>query len=152
MIRAFLTSLAAGGCLAGGIAATTAVAYAQDMSSVDRRLYVAVVGYALNEDAAEDALQSGANINLRDPAQRNDTLLILAIRNYSNPAVIRWILDRGGDPSLTNNEGRNALSIARQLSYANLPGGREILAMLSGGAARPAAGASSEGRLMPEGG
>lgn len=126
-------------------------ANSQDMSSTDRRLLVAVVGYELNEGAAEDALRSGANINLRNPAQNNDTLLILAIRNFSNPGVIRWILDHGGDPSITNNDGRDALSIARQLSYDRLPGGREILAMLTGGAARPSSRGATEGRLMPEG-
>ncbi len=153
MIRKLLGLLimvGAAGSFSGGAAASL---HAQDMSAVDRRLYVAVVGYELNEAAAEDALESGANINLRDPAQRNDTLLILAIRNFSNPGVIRWILDKGGDPSLTNSEGRTARSIALQLSYDRLPGGREILAMLGAGGTRraPTAGAT-EGRLMPEGG
>ena len=135
---------------AGAVAAAAAPALAQDMRQIDRRLLVAVVGYALDERAASDALRGGANINLRDPAQRNDTLLILAIRNFSNPQVIRWILEHGGNPSIANDAGDTAVSVARRLSYDRLPGGREVLAMLSG---RPAArGAAAEGRLMPEGG
>lgn len=118
---------------------------------VDRRLLVAVAGFSLNEAAAEDALQSGANINLQDAANRNDTLLIMALRQFVEPRVIRWILDKGGDPRIANSERRSALSVAIQLySGSSNAVHAEILKMLRAApAAAPQEGAPPAGAAAP---
>ncbi len=124
-------------------AALPGIAQAQQMSSLDRRLNVAVVGFELNAEAAEDALQAGADINHRNEAMDNDTMLITAIRSFKDLSVVKWLLDKGADPSLTNDLGRTALSYAKQYRIGNTPAGRAIMKLLEGGkAAAPAAAAS----------
>ena len=126
------------------VAAIPGNALAYQMSDADRRLNVAVVGFELNEAGAEDALQAGADINHRNDAMDNDTMLITAIRSFKDLSVVKWLLDHGADPSLTNELGRNALSYAKQYKIGNTPAGRAIMKLLEGGAG---AGAGAAGAV-----
>lgn len=112
-----------------------------EISSLDRRLDVAVNGFAFNEPAAASALAAGADINNRDDALDNDTPLIQAIRGFKEPAVIKWLLDHGADPSLTNDKGQTAADYAKQYHSGNTAVRRALLALLEPGpAGGPAAG------------
>jgi hypothetical protein len=50
------------------------------MRDIDRRLKVALSDYFFVPDPAVAALAAGAGINARDSAQKDETLLIMAIR------------------------------------------------------------------------
>ena len=93
-------------------------AQAQDMRAIDRRLLVAVTSMAFDEPAALEALAAGADINAHNPAMDDDSLLIAAIRQFKEPAVIAWLLDHGADPAATNRQGRNAASYFRRNAAA----------------------------------
>jgi hypothetical protein len=124
-------------------------AQAQDMRAIDRRLLVAVTSMAFDEPAAVEALAAGADINARNPAMDDDSLLIAAIRQFKEPAVIAWLLDHGADPTATNRQGRNAASYFRQYHMDRSAEGRAALARLegaAGGAARTQPGAGAQGQ------
>jgi len=120
-------------------------AAAYQMTSVDRRLLVAMV-CGNNVEAAEDALQSGANINHRNEAMDQDTLLIAAVRQYCAPEIIKWLLEHGADPKLRNDEGRTALSYVLEWNSSANPHKAPIVKMLKeaagGGAAQGNAAAA----------
>ena len=126
------------------VAVSPTPAQAQEMSAADRRFYVATAGgFDFDERAALAALAEGADINHRNPAMDEDTVLIAAIRAFKDPAMIKWLLDHGADPSLTNNQGRNAAYYFTRAHMDRTAEGKAILARLGGGdAAAPAAGAA----------
>jgi hypothetical protein len=103
------------------------------MTDIDRRLNVAVVGFDLNTAAAKAALSSGADINHRNEALGNETMLITAIKGQKDPAVIRFLIENGADPGLKDDAGRTALDYARQYGIGRDAQGREIIALLQGG-------------------
>lgn len=113
-------------------------AQAPQLSSIDRRLLVAVTSYTFDERAALDALAAGADINGRNAAMDNDTVLIAAIRQFRDTPVIQWLLDHRANPALANNLGRNAASYFRQYHMDKTASGRAVLARLEGAAASTA--------------
>lgn len=95
-----------------------------------RRLSVAVVGFELNEAAAKDALEAGADINWKNDAMGGETMLITAIKGFKEPKVIKFLLDNGADAGIKDDSGKTALEWARQYNIGRDRNGREILAML----------------------
>jgi ankyrin repeat protein len=89
-------------------------AFAQN-DDANRRLTVAVVGFELNEAAAKDALAAGADINWKNDAMNGETLLIQAIKSFKDAEVVRFLLNNGANPNLTDDSGRTALSWARHI-------------------------------------
>src|SRR5690242_8008006 len=95
-----------------------------------RRLYVATVGFELNEPAANDALEAGADINWRNDAMSNETMLITAIKGFKEVKVIKYLLDHGADPHLKDDSAKTALEWARQYNIGRDRNGKEILSLL----------------------
>lgn len=116
--------------------------FAQDAAT--KRLYLAVIGYELNEVAAKDALAAGANINWKNDAMNGETMLIMAIKGYQDVKSIKFLLDHGADPNIKDDAGLTALEWARRRNIGNNNSGREILKLLENatankGAANPPA-------------
>ncbi len=100
-------------------------------SDATRRLYVATSGgFELNEAAAKDALEAGADINWKNDAMDGETILITAIKGYKESKVIKFLLDNGADAGLKDDTGKTALNWARQRNIGRDRNGREIIAML----------------------
>lgn len=104
-------------------------------SAATKRLDVAVNGFELNEAAAKDALEAGADINWQNPAMSGETMLITAIKGFKEPKIIKFLLDNGADASLKDDSGKTALQWARQYNIGRDRNGREIIAMLEAAAA-----------------
>lgn len=129
-------------------------ARAQDLSAVDRRLNVAILGFSVDEAAARAALAAGANINHRN---NGENMLIGAIKGFKEPAVIKLLLAMGIDRSAKDPSGKSALDYARQYNLGRTAAGREILAMLDPGSnasipvapAKPAPPAGFAGPIPP---
>lgn len=100
--------------------------FAQSRRTKD--LDVAVNGFELNEAAAKDALEAGADINWQNSA--GETMLILAIKGFKEPKVFKFLLDNGADAGLKDDTGKTALNWARQYNIGRDRNGREIIAML----------------------
>jgi hypothetical protein len=98
---------------------------------------VALSNYFFEPGPAEAALAAGANINARNEAMNDETLLIMAIKSMAAPEVVKFLLDRGADPSLRDGSGKTALDWAIQYGIGNQPPGRQVLAMLKGANAAP---------------
>ena len=106
-------------------------ASAQDLSQVDRRLNVAVLGFSLDEAGAKAALAAGANINHRN---NGENMLIGAIKGFKDPAVIKFLIALGIDRAAKDPSGKSALDYARQYNIGRTAEGRAVLAMLDPGA------------------
>jgi hypothetical protein len=102
-------------------------ARAQDLSALDRRLNVAVLGFSFDETAAKAALAAGANINHRN---NGETMLIGAIKGFKEPAVIKFLISNGIDRSARDSSGKSALDIARKYNIGRTEEGRGVMAML----------------------
>ena len=110
------------------ISAMTVVA---QTNSATRRLYVATGGgFDLNEAAANDALKAGADINWRNDAMGGETMLIMSIKGFKEPNIIKYLLDHGADASIKDDTGKTALDWANQYNLGKNRNGRTILAML----------------------
>jgi hypothetical protein len=96
----------------------------------DKQLREAMSGYFIDEAKARQALAAGANVNHRDTKMNNQTLLIDRVRQGADVSVIRWLLQNGADPTLTDSNGRNAAYYASPLSDP-------AVAALLGGGRRP---------------
>jgi hypothetical protein len=106
-------------------------------TDANRRLYVAVIGYELNEAAARDALAAGASINWKNDAMNGETMLITAIKGFHDVKVVKFLLDNGADPAIEDESGKTALDWARQYNIGRNRNGREILQLLEGKTAKP---------------
>lgn len=95
-----------------------------------KRLYLAVNGYELNEAAAKDALEAGADINWHNDAMGGETMLIMAIKGFKDAKTVKFLLDNGADASLKDDSGKTALEWARQYNFGRNRNGKEVLAML----------------------
>ena len=79
----------------------------------------------------ETAIKDGADVNAKDD---NDvTALMFAAVNTANPEVIRVLIKAGADVNAKNKFGNKALYYAEQ--NGALKGNKEVLRLLSGGAA-----------------
>lgn len=110
------------------ITVVTVSVFAQDAAT--KRLDVAVNGFELNEAAAKDALEAGADINWQNPAMNGETMLIMAIKGFKEPKVVKFLLENGADPNIKDDSGKTALQWARQYGIGRDRNGREILKML----------------------
>jgi hypothetical protein len=108
------------------------------MTDVDRRLHVALLGFELNEAAAKDALAAGANVNVKNEAMNGETMLITAIKGFKDVKVVRFLLDNGADPAIKDESGKTALNWAQQYNIGRDRNGREILKLLEGATIQPA--------------
>lgn len=124
------------------LAVAVASPAAASMRDVDRRLKVALSNYFFEPEPAEAALAAGADINARDSAQNDETLLIMAIKSFADPKVVEFLMSRGADPGLRDGSGKSALDWAIQYGIGNKPDGRRIVALLKGSGAAPAAASS----------
>ena len=120
-------------------------AVAQDwLKSPNRDLMVAVNGYELNEAAAKDALGRGADVNWRNNAMGDETMLIMEVKGQQKLEAIKFLLNNGADPNIKDESGRTALSWARQ-RLPNNRVGREILALLEAASGQAATGTKPAG-------
>ena len=77
------------------------------------------------------------DINLTDPCNQNDTLLIVATREKSIN-LIKYFLEKGADPNITNDYGNTAMHYAISFKYFEIAdilrknGAREDIANLRG--------------------
>lgn len=99
-------------------------------SDANRRLYVAVVGYEVNEAAAKDALKAGADINWQNDQMGGETMLIMEVKGFKDPKAVKFLLDNGADPNIKDDSGKTALEWAHQYNIGRDRSGKEILAML----------------------
>lgn len=106
------------------------------MRDVDRRLFIALTDYFWKPGPSDAALAAGADVNARNEAMNDETLLILAIKGMVAPEVIQWMVEHGANPSLRDRSGKSALDWAHQYHLDRRPDGARILALLGD---RPAA-------------
>lgn len=125
--------------LLSALALALAAPATASMRDVDRRLKVALSDYFFEPGPAEAALAAGADIDARDSAQNDETLLIMAIKSFADPKVVEFLMSRGADPGLRDGSGKTALDWAIQYGIDRKPDGRRIVALLkgSGSAAAP---------------
>ena len=77
------------------------------------------------------------DINITDPCNQNDTLLIIATRENSIN-LIRYFLEKGADPNITNDYGNTAMHYAISYKYFDIAdvlrknGAREDIANFRG--------------------
>ena len=77
------------------------------------------------------------DINITDPCNHNDTLLIIATRENSIN-LIKYFLEKGADPNITNDYGNTAMHYAISFKYFEIAdilrknGAREDIANLRG--------------------
>ena len=102
------------------------------MRDVDRRLFVALTNYSWNPAPADAALARGADVNARNEAMNDETLLILAIKGRVAPEVVKWLVDHGADPGMRDRSGKSALDWAHQYHIDRQPDGSRIMALLGG--------------------
>jgi hypothetical protein len=116
-------SLAAALLLAG---ATPALA----MRDIDRRLFVSLTSYSWDPAQADAALAKGADVNARNEALNDETLLILAIKGRVVPEVVKWLVDHGADPGMRDRSGKSALDWGHQYGLPRRPDGARIMALM----------------------
>ncbi|HVE57719.1 MAG TPA: ankyrin repeat domain-containing protein, partial [Pyrinomonadaceae bacterium] len=87
---------------------------ASAQTAATKRLDVAVNGFELNEAAAKDALDAGADINWQNDAMSGETMLITAIKGFKDAKVIKFLVENGADPNIKDDSGKTALEWARQ--------------------------------------
>jgi|GEM_PF-2584640 len=104
--------------------------FCQELSSLDRRLFVAVSGYELNEAEAKNLLAKGANINAVNGAMGGETFLINDIKSFKEPKFIKFLLDNGADPNIKDESGKTALDWALQYNMGRNRDGKEIIKLL----------------------
>ncbi len=104
--------------------------FSQELSSLDRRLFVAVSSYDLNEAQAKALLAQGANINAINGDMGGETFLINDIKSYKEPKFIKFLLDNGADPNIKDASGKTALAWAQQYNIGRKKDGKDILQML----------------------
>jgi len=102
----------------------------QELSTLDRRLFVAVSGYDINEAEAKTLIGKGANINAINGAMGGETFLINDIKSFKEPKFIKFLLDNGADPNIKDESGKTALDWANQYNFGRKRDGKKILAML----------------------
>ncbi|MDB5200490.1 MAG: hypothetical protein JWO92_2453 [Chitinophagaceae bacterium] len=107
-----------------------AVSFSQELSSLDRKLFVAVSSYDLNEAQAKALLAQGANINAVNGAMGGETFLINDIKSFKEPKFIKFLLDNGADPNIKDASGKTALAYAQQYNIGRNKDGRDIIQML----------------------
>lgn len=107
-----------------------AVSFSQELSSLDRQLFVSVSGYDLNEGQAKALLAKGANINAVNGAIGGETFLINDIKSFKEPKFIKFLLDNGADPNIKDESGKTALDYAQQYNIGRKKDGRDIIQML----------------------
>jgi len=107
-----------------------AISFGQELSSLDRRLFVAVSGYDINEADAKTLIAKGANINAINGAMGGETFLINDIKSFKEPKFIKFLLDNGADPNIKDESGKTALDWAQQYNFGRKKDGREIIQML----------------------
>jgi hypothetical protein len=128
---------------------------ASAQSAATKRLYVATAGgFELNEAAANDALRAGADINWQNGSMGDETMLIMAIKGYKDPNMIKFLLDHGADASIRDNTGKTALEWAHQYNIGKNRNGRDILALLeaASGQSQPSAPPTRVNPVTPMGG
>jgi hypothetical protein len=109
---------------------SSSLLFSQELSKLDRRLFVSISGYDLNEAEAKALLAQGANINAVNGAMGGETFLINDIKSFKEPKFIKFLLDNGADPNIKDASGRTALSWAQQYNIGRNKDGKEILQML----------------------
>jgi hypothetical protein len=104
--------------------------FSQELSGLDRKLFVAVSSYDLNETYAKSLIDQGANINAVNGSLGGETFLIYDIKGYKEPKFIKFLLDNGADPNIKDESGKTALQWAQQYNIGRKKDGRDILEML----------------------
>ena len=104
--------------------------YSQELSKLDRQLFVAVSSDDLNEADAKKLLAKGANINAINGQMGGETFLITDIKSYKEPKFIKFLLDNGADPNIKDESGKTALDWALQYNFGRKRDGKEIIKML----------------------
>lgn len=112
-------------------------AHADEAAS--RKLFVATVGYELNEAAALQALASGADINWQNPAMNDESILIMAIKGQMDSRHIKFLIDHGANVNIKDGSGMTALDYANKYNLGSNSDGRKILALLQGNNGQPPA-------------
>jgi hypothetical protein len=128
-------------CLAIALVIVAALP-ARAQSAATRRLYVATSGgFELNEAAANDALRAGADINWQNGDMGDETMLIMAIKGFKEPNLVKFLLEHGADASLRDRSGKTALEWAHQYNIGKNRNGRDIVALLeaASGQSKPTA-------------
>jgi len=88
------------------------------ITPIDIPLIAAVSGGTINYAAVRELLAFGANPNIQDSL--GDTVITVAVRNYRYHRpdycayTIKMLLEHGADPTIRNNDGRNALDYYRE--------------------------------------
>src|SRR5665647_475407 len=119
-------------------------------NDVNRKLNVAVNGFEFNEAAAKKALADGADINQKNDAMGDETLLITAVKGFKELKVIKFLIDSGADPKLKDNSGKTALDWAEQYNIGKNTNGREILKLLGSQAVKPATTQNNPAKQTPK--
>jgi Ankyrin repeats (many copies) len=115
-------------------------------SDATRRLYVATSGgFELNEAAANNALKAGADINWQNPGMTGETMLIMAIKGFKDPSMVKFLIDHGADATIKDDKGKTALDWALQYNLGKDRNGREILAMLEAASGVKTTGGNTAG-------
>lgn len=102
-------------------------------SSATRSLYTAICGFDLNEQVASQALKNGADINWRNGAMNEESMLITAIKGQKDSKTIKFLLEHGADAALKDGSGKTALDYAKDYNLGKSADGREIMALLQAG-------------------
>ena len=108
--------------------AVSALPARADFTSIDRQLFNITSGYDFDADRANHALSAGADINARNEAMDDQTMLILAIKSFAKPEVIQWLLAHGADASIRDAKGKTALDWAMQYGIDRHPDGHRVVA------------------------
>ncbi len=106
------------------------LSFSQELSTLDRKLFVAVSGYDLNEANAKSLINQGANINAVNGALGGETFLINDIKSFKEPKFIKFLLENGADPNIKDESGKTALMYAQQYNIGRNRDGKEIIQML----------------------
>ena len=77
-------------------------------------LYFAAIGG--HPEVAELLLAAGAGVNDRSPAAAPIHGAVIG----RSATMVRWLLDRGADQSLSDHEGRGARALAEAMKYTDL--------------------------------
>lgn len=117
---------------------------------LNRRLNVAVNGFELDEAAAKKALANGADINQKNEAMGDETLLITAIKGFKEAKVIKFLLDNGANPNIRDHSGKTALDWAEQYRIGKDNNGREILKLLGSRSDKTATAQNGSTKPLPK--
>ncbi len=129
--------------LAAAMAVTSLPAHA-DFSHIDRQLFNETSGYNFDAEKANYYLSAGADINARNEAMDDQTILILAIKSFAKPEVVQWLLAHGADPSIRDAKGKTALDWANQYGIDRHPEGHRVVAALRGAMGQDAGAAPAD--------